>query len=64
MFDPKYSVWQAYKIFLEHGKYLVKIAREQRQQPMELLPYLEVMKRVSANQATLNQVHQRLMGKD
>ena len=63
MFDPKYSVWQAYKIFLEHGKYLVQIAREQRHQPMELLSYLEVMKRVSANQTMLNKVHQRLMGK-
>lgn len=63
MFDPKYSVWQAYKIFLEHGKLLVQIAREQRHQPMELLSYLEVMKRVSANQAMLNDVHQRLMGK-
>lgn len=63
MFDPKYSVWQAYRIFFEHGKYLVKIAREHRDQPMELLSYGEVIKQVKQNQATLNQVHQRLMGK-
>jgi len=62
MFDPKYTVWQAYKIFFEHGKLLVKIAREQRQQPMELLSYLEVIKRAKANAVTLNQVHQKLMG--
>jgi len=63
MFDPKFSVWHAYKIFLQHGKYLVRIAREQRHQPMQLLPYLEVIKKVKTNQQMLNQVHQRLMGK-
>ncbi|MEM7359516.1 MAG: ATP-grasp domain-containing protein [Pseudomonadota bacterium] len=63
MFDPKFSVWQAYKIFFEHGKYLVKIAREHRHQPMELLSYLDVMKQAKANAQSLNDVHQRLMGR-
>jgi hypothetical protein len=63
MFDPKFSIWQAYGIFFEHGKYLVKIAREQRHQPMELLSYFEVIQKVKDNAQNLNLVHQRLMGK-
>jgi len=63
MFDPKFSVWQAYKIFFEHGKYLVQIAAEQRNQAMELLSYREVLQRVKENQGMLNRVHARLMGK-
>jgi len=62
MFDPKYSVWQAYGIFFEHAKYLVKIAAEQRHQPMELLSYSQVIEKVKHNQALLNQVHEALMG--
>ena len=61
MFDPKFSVWQAYKIFFEHGKYLVEIAREHRHKPMELLAYPELIKRVRENASTLNNVHQNLM---
>jgi hypothetical protein len=63
MFDPKFSVWKAYKIFFEHGKYLVQIARQQRDKPMQLLSYREVIRQVKANQQMLNQVHARLMGK-
>lgn len=62
MFDPKFSVWQAYKIFFEHAKYLAQIAAEQRHQTMELMSYPEVMRRVKENQAMLNEVHQALMG--
>ena len=64
MFDPKFSIWQAYKIFLEHGKYLVEIATEHRNQNMDLLPYREVIRRTKESQALLNKVHQRLMGRD
>ena len=64
MFDPKFSVWQAYRIFFEHGRYLAKIAREQRDQPMRLLPVRQVLKQVKENQQLLNQVHQRLMGRE
>ncbi|MBT8115575.1 MAG: hypothetical protein KJP04_09345 [Arenicella sp.] len=63
MFDPKFSVWQAYKIFFEHGRHLVNIAGEQRHQPMQLLPYRDVLRQVKDNQQMLNRVHQRLMGK-
>ena len=63
MFDPKYSVWQAYKIFFEHAKHLAQIAAEQRNQKMNFLPYREVLARVKQNQSMLNRVHARLMGK-
>lgn len=63
MFDPKFSIWQAYKIFMEHGRYLVDIALEQKHQPMKLLPYKEIIKRVKKNQQMLNRVHDRLIAK-
>lgn len=63
MFDPKFSVWKAYTIFFEHARYLVKIAKQQRDKPMKLLSYVEVIRQVKANQQMLNQVHQRLMRK-
>ena len=62
MFDPKFSVIHAYKIFFEHGKYLAQIAAEHRNQPMDLMSYPKVLKKVSENQAILNKVHQALMG--
>ena len=63
MFDPKYSVWQAYKIFFKHAKYLVKIAKEHMDKPMALMPYRDVIAKVKANQSMLNNVHQKLMGR-
>lgn len=62
MFDPKYTVWQAYKIFLSHAKLLVKIAKQNRRQSMELMSYGDAIKQIKANQSMLNEVHQKLMG--
>lgn len=62
MFDPKYTVFQAYKILFEHGRYLVKIAKEHRSKSMKLLSYLAIVRRIKNNQHMLNKVHQRLMG--
>lgn len=63
MFDPKYSVWQAYKIFFAHAKYLAQIAREHKNKPMDFLSFAEIINRVKSNQGMLNQVHKRLMGR-
>ena len=60
MFDPKYNVFQAYKIFFKHGKYLVKIAREHKRKPMQLLSYWQVLQKAKANQSILNKVHGQL----
>lgn len=63
MFDPKYSVLQAYKIFFEHARHLVSIASEHKQKKMHLMSYAQVISKVRENQSLLNKVHQALMGK-
>ena len=63
MFDPKYSVFQAYRIFFEHAKLLVKIAKEHAYRPTVLMSYRDVARKAVANQRLLNLVHQRLMGR-
>lgn len=60
MFDPKYNVFQAYKIFLKHASLLVKIAKENKQQKMNLLPAREVWKKTVENQRALNSTHQKI----
>ena len=62
MFDPKYSLRESYKIFLAHADHLVRAAHEHRHIDMDLLPYGEIIKRVKANQQSLNAVHNQLMG--
>lgn len=64
MFDPKYSLLQAYKLFFQHARLLVTIAKEFKNKPMDLLSYRDVIKKVGENQSLLNRVHQRLMGKN
>lgn len=60
MFDPKFNILEAYKIFFEHGKYLVEIARENKHQPMDLLSFRDIIDRVKTNQRMLNRVHGQL----
>lgn len=60
MFDPKYSLFKAYKIFFEHGKYLVQIACEYQAKSMTLLPLLEVARKVKNNQGRLDKLHSKL----
>lgn len=60
MFDPDYSLIEAYKIFFKHGKYLVDIAKEHSQLVMDLLPLGEILKRVKNNQKKLDKVHMDL----
>jgi hypothetical protein len=61
MFDPKNSLARAYRIFLEHGKWLVKIAAEHRHQPMELSNYGEIWQRAKTNYQVLNAIHNRAL---
>jgi hypothetical protein len=60
MFDPSKSIWQAYKIFFEHGRYLASIAREYRNVPMHLLPLRQVLLKVRESQAELDRIHNQL----
>lgn len=64
MFDPKFNVFQAYRIFFEHARYLAQSAKEHAKKPMNLLTYRGVMNKASENQSMLNRVHQRLMGRE
>lgn len=60
MFDPKYSLAEAYAIFFEHGRYLVAAAAENRQQPMELMSLLDIARHVRVCQRQLNSLHRPL----
>lgn len=60
MFDPRYSIWDAYRIFFEHGKRLVTIAKEHRSQPMTLLPLKQILRKVKTNQGMLDAIHSEL----
>jgi hypothetical protein len=60
MFDPKKSLFEAYKIFFRHAKYLAEIAKENKQQAMELLPISEIIQKVKVNQSMLDKVHEQL----
>lgn len=57
MFDPNNSLRRAYQIFLEHGKLLAAIANEQRQQPMVLKSYTELIRLAQGNAQLLNRMH-------
>ena len=61
MFDPDNSVWRAYKIFLQHGRYLLDAAYEHRHQPMKLDSYSSIIKKVRENARVLNVSHKQLM---
>ncbi len=60
MFDPKFNVFQAYKIFFEHAKYLARIASEHKKQAMNLLTYKQILEKVKNNQQMLDKVHNQL----
>jgi len=60
MFDPKYSLWEAYRIFLKHAGLLARIAQEHRKKPMEILSVREIIKQVGESQRTLNEAHNQL----
>lgn len=63
MFDPSYSLTSCYKIFCEHGRYLVRIAQENKHKTMHLLPFFDVLKRVKMNQSQLDEIHDKLKSK-
>lgn len=60
MFDPKYSLAEAYRIFLSHAELLARIAREHRNKPMQFLPVRELIRQIMAGHSTLNSAHSKL----
>lgn len=63
MFDPKYSLAEAYRIFIQHAGLLANIADEHRHRPMEFLPVKELIEKVREGNRTLNTAHRNLTGK-
>jgi len=63
MFDPKYSLTEAYRIFIQHAGLLAKIAQEQRHRPMEFLPVKELIRQIREGNNTLNTAHRNLTTK-
>lgn len=61
MFDPTNSLKRAYEIFLSHGKALVEIANEHRDQPMQLNSYTEIWRLAKRNYTLLNDIHKNAM---
>lgn len=64
MFDPDLSLRQAYRIFFNHGKSLLQVADEHRDQPMLLLGYRELWRRATTNHSLLNQIHSAALNRD
>mgnify|MGYP004001924029 CR=1 FL=1 len=60
MFDPKYSLIEAYQIFLQHAQLLAQIAKEHQHQKMELLPLRELFRQLRHSNRTLNAAHNNL----
>lgn len=61
MFDPDHSLAQGYRIFLQHGRYLLDIANEHRDIDMPLLGYREIVQRVRNSSKWLNDSHLALI---
>lgn len=61
MFDPTNSVWQGYRIFLQHARWLALAAAENRSQKMHLASLREVWTRAVNNHRLLNAQHQRAL---
>ncbi|MEQ9452182.1 MAG: hypothetical protein RJQ07_11415 [Pseudomonadales bacterium] len=59
MFDPSYSLNQAYEIFFEHGRYLVDIAHEHRHVEMDIDSVTTLWQRARALSGELNNMHER-----
>jgi len=60
MFDPRYSLREAYRVFMQHGRYLVQVANEHRSRTMTLLPWWQVAAKVRRSQAALERQHCKL----
>lgn len=54
MFDPSYRLRDAYRIFMEHGRYLVNIAYEHRHQLMPFDGYRALWRRAKHNAGALD----------
>lgn len=63
MFDPDKSVFEAYRIFLQHGRRLVDIAAEHRHRTMPLRSWREILDLVRRNRSMLDATHRSLVNR-
>ena len=61
MFDPKYSLVDAYRIFFNVADWLVKIAHEHRHRKMETPSLLRLMKQIQNSGQLLENTHRRFL---
>ena len=54
MFDPKHSLGQGYRIFLQHARHLAEVAVEHRHRPMSLLPLTKLLRKARRNARELD----------
>ena len=64
MFDPEKTVFQAWKIFLEHGRHLSRCAAEQRHRDMHLDSYPTLWRRAKRVTRSLDQMHAQALAED
>jgi len=61
MFDPQYSVFDAYRIFFRVADWLVKIAKENRYQPMKPIRLRRLFRQLQQDGRILEETHRRLL---
>ena len=61
MFEPSYSVWDAYRIFFDTGDWLVRIAKENRHQHMNSTGLWVLYRQIRKDGEILERTHHRLL---
>lgn len=61
MFDPEYSLVDAYRIFFKVADWLVKIACEHRHQRMQTTSFLRLFRQIQASGQILEETHRRFL---
>ncbi|MFK7913313.1 MAG: hypothetical protein AB8B93_05320 [Pseudomonadales bacterium] len=64
MFDPDHSLWQGYRIFFEHARHMTEVAAEHREQAMELLPFVSLLRKARRNARTLDALQEAVVRGD
>jgi hypothetical protein len=57
MYDPNYTLFDSYRHFFAHARDLALSAHEQRAQPMELMPLLDVARHIRYAKSSLENLH-------
>lgn len=61
IYDPQYSVWKAYRIFLQHGRLLLTVAGENRNKAMRIYPFWRVARLIRQHKRAIERAHEQLL---